>query len=137
MLRELSDPSIGRRYNRAPCADDTSEQNHFGLTPEPRGCTIGKMRTNTSATSARTGISRRALCSKILRQEFGRPQFVSLRWSLVPFWANDCRGKVQPINAQCETAAEEPMFRKLMRERRSRRLAFIKPNWQVAQIATS
>jgi putative SOS response-associated peptidase YedK len=77
------------------------------------------------------------LCSKILRQEFGRPQFVSLRWSLVLFSANDCKGKVQPINAQCETAAEEPMFRKVMRERRSRRLAFIKSNCQVAQIATS
>jgi putative SOS response-associated peptidase YedK len=57
-------------------------------------------------------------CSKILRHEFGRPQFVSLRWGLVPFWAKDCKGKVQPINAQCETAAEKPMFRKLIRERR-------------------
>jgi putative SOS response-associated peptidase YedK len=56
-----------------------------------------------------------SLCSKILRHEFGQPAFVSLRWGLVPYWAQDCKGKVQPINAQSETAAEKPMFRKLMR----------------------
>jgi putative SOS response-associated peptidase YedK len=36
----------------------------------------------------------------------------------VPCWAKDSKKGVRPINAKCETAAEKPMFRKLLRERR-------------------
>jgi len=41
-----------------------------------------------------------------------------LLWGLVPYWAKDSKKGVRPINAQCETAAEKPMFRTIMRERR-------------------
>jgi putative SOS response-associated peptidase YedK len=41
-----------------------------------------------------------------------------LLWGLVPYWAKDPKKGARPINAQCETAAEKPMFRTLMRERR-------------------
>ena len=41
-----------------------------------------------------------------------------LLWGLVPYWAKDPKKGARPINAQCETAAEKPMFRNLMRERR-------------------
>lgn len=41
-----------------------------------------------------------------------------LLWGLVPYWAKDPKKGVRPVNAQCETAAEKPMFRKLMQERR-------------------
>ena len=41
-----------------------------------------------------------------------------LLWGLVPYWAKDPKKGARPINAQCETAAEKPMFRKLLQERR-------------------
>lgn len=41
-----------------------------------------------------------------------------LLWGLVPYWAKDPKKGARPINAQCETAAEKPMFRTLMRSRR-------------------
>lgn len=41
-----------------------------------------------------------------------------LLWGLVPYWAKDPKKGPRPINAQCETAAEKPMYRKLLRERR-------------------
>ena len=41
-----------------------------------------------------------------------------LLWGLVPYWAKDARKGPRPINAQCETAAEKPMFRNPMRRRR-------------------
>lgn len=39
-------------------------------------------------------------------------------WGLVPFWSREPAKGVRPINARCETAAEKPMFRKLIRDRR-------------------
>lgn len=57
-------------------------------------------------------------CSYVYRNEpWGKATFVSLYWGLLPFWAKESKG-LQPINAQCETAHEKPMFRKLVRERR-------------------
>lgn len=41
-----------------------------------------------------------------------------LVWGLVPYWSKDPKKGVRPINAQCETAAERPMFRSLMVRRR-------------------
>ena len=41
-----------------------------------------------------------------------------LMWGLVPYWAKDPKKGARPINAQCETAAEKPMFRKLIAQRR-------------------
>ena len=41
-----------------------------------------------------------------------------LLWGLVPYWAKDPKKGARPVNAQCETAAEKPMFRRLMQERR-------------------
>jgi putative SOS response-associated peptidase YedK len=46
------------------------------------------------------------------------PVLRPLLWGLVPYWAKDSKKGARPINAQCETAAEKPMFRTLMRERR-------------------
>lgn len=56
-------------------------------------------------------------CSVVYRNEPWGPDFASLHWGLLPFWAKEAKG-IQPINAQCETVAEKPMFRKLVRERR-------------------
>ena len=39
-------------------------------------------------------------------------------WGLVPFWAKVGAKSMRPINAKCETAADKPMFKKLIRERR-------------------
>lgn len=41
-----------------------------------------------------------------------------LLWGLVPYWAKNPRKGPRPINAQCETAIERPMFRTLMQRRR-------------------
>lgn len=41
-----------------------------------------------------------------------------LLWGLVPYWSTDPKKGARPVNAQCETAAERPMFRKLLAERR-------------------
>ena len=40
----------------------------------------------------------------------------SLRWGFVPSWPKD--GKIAPINAMSETAADKPMFRGAFRKRR-------------------
>lgn len=41
-----------------------------------------------------------------------------LSWGLVPYWSKDPKKGPRPINAQCETAAQKPMFRELVRRRR-------------------
>ncbi len=43
-------------------------------------------------------------------------ELVRLRWGLIPPWSRD--GKVAPINARSETAADKPMFRHAFRKRR-------------------
>lgn len=42
-----------------------------------------------------------------------------LRWGLIPSWVKDAKGgKVQPINAMCESVAEKAMFRGAFKARR-------------------
>jgi putative SOS response-associated peptidase YedK len=41
---------------------------------------------------------------------------VNLRWGFIPSWSKD--GKLSPINAMSETAADKPMFRGAFRKRR-------------------
>src|SRR6516165_5429258 len=46
----------------------------------------------------------------------GRRQPVCLKWGFVPSWSRD--GKIAPINAMSEVAADKPMFRTAFRKRR-------------------
>lgn len=47
-----------------------------------------------------------------------RRTLVTLRWGLVPAWADDPRTGVQHINARAETAADKPAFRDAFARRR-------------------
>jgi putative SOS response-associated peptidase YedK len=40
-----------------------------------------------------------------------RPEFVNLRWELIPHWADDPKIGYSLINARAETAATKPAFR--------------------------
>ncbi|CAO3446113.1 hypothetical protein [Azospirillum argentinense] len=53
----------------------------------------------------------------VRREEDGR-HLVTLRWGLVPFWADDPSIGARLINARGETLAEKPSFREAFRKRR-------------------
>jgi putative SOS response-associated peptidase YedK len=59
-----------------------------------------------------------------------RPEFVRLRWGLIPAWADDIKAGYRMINARAETAAEKPAFRFAFRERRCLILADGFYEWQ-------
>ena len=48
----------------------------------------------------------------------GARELVPLLWGLVPFWADDPKKAVRPINARSESVGAKPMFRKLIATRR-------------------
>ena len=50
--------------------------------------------------------------------EAGRPEWVMLRWGLVPFWSKDPGGKRPLINARAEGIEAKPSFRGPIRHRR-------------------
>ncbi len=47
-----------------------------------------------------------------------RPEFVPLRWGLIPHWADDPKIGYRMINARAETAASKPAFRSPFRQSR-------------------
>jgi putative SOS response-associated peptidase YedK len=59
-----------------------------------------------------------------------RPEFVRLRWGLVPDWADDIKAGYRMINARAETAADKPAFRSAFRQRRCLILADGFYEWQ-------
>jgi putative SOS response-associated peptidase YedK len=67
-----------------------------------------------------------------VRQPAGRdrPELVSLKWGLVPGWADDPAMGNRMINARAETAAEKPAFRSAFRQRRCLVLADGFYEWQ-------
>ena len=50
--------------------------------------------------------------------EAGRPEWVMLRWGLVPFWSKEPGGKRPLINARAEGIEAKPSFRGPVRHRR-------------------
>lgn len=48
----------------------------------------------------------------------GRRELTPLLWGLLPYWADDPKKAVRPINARAETVASRPMFRNLIAMRR-------------------
>ena len=50
--------------------------------------------------------------------EAGRPEWVMLRWGLVPFWSKEPGGKRPLINARAEGIETKPSFRGPIRHRR-------------------
>ncbi len=59
-----------------------------------------------------------------------RPEFVRLRWGLVPPWAEEVKIGYRLINARAETAADKPAFRSAFRRRRCLILADGFYEWQ-------
>ena len=54
----------------------------------------------------------------LVRQKLGHQrELVNLIWGFIPHWAKE-RPATRPINARIETAAEKPMFRRVLRYRR-------------------
>lgn len=55
-----------------------------------------------------------------IRQLEGKaePEYVGLRWGLVPFWADDLKIGSRMINARSETVADKPAFRAAFKKRR-------------------
>lgn len=51
-------------------------------------------------------------------EERGRRTLATLRWGLVPAWADDAAGGARLINARAETAADKPAFRDAFARRR-------------------
>ncbi len=54
----------------------------------------------------------------IVSDEHGRRELRSMRWGLVPFWAESLDGGARAINARSETVAEKPTFRESFARRR-------------------
>jgi putative SOS response-associated peptidase YedK len=50
--------------------------------------------------------------------QVARPEFVRLRWGLIPYWADDPKVGYRMINARVETAASKPAFRLPFRQNR-------------------
>jgi putative SOS response-associated peptidase YedK len=59
-----------------------------------------------------------------------RPEIATLRWGLVPYWADDIKIGYSLINARSETAASKPAFRDPFRDRRCLILADGFYEWQ-------
>jgi putative SOS response-associated peptidase YedK len=59
-----------------------------------------------------------------------RPEFVNLRWGLIPHWADDPKIGYSLINARAETAATKPAFRTAFRQNRCLILADGFYEWQ-------
>jgi putative SOS response-associated peptidase YedK len=59
-----------------------------------------------------------------------RPEFVRLRWGLVPHWADDLKIGYRLINARADSAAVKPAFRSAVRQRRCLILADGFYEWQ-------
>lgn len=59
-----------------------------------------------------------------------RPECVSLRWGLVPAWAEEVKAGPPMINARAESVADKPAFRAAFRQRRCLVLADGFYEWQ-------
>jgi putative SOS response-associated peptidase YedK len=59
-----------------------------------------------------------------------RPEFVELRWGLIPHWADDAKIGYSLINARAESAATKPAFRTAFRQSRCLILADGFYEWQ-------
>jgi putative SOS response-associated peptidase YedK len=54
----------------------------------------------------------------VVQQGPSGPEMVSMRWGYLPHWATPDKKVKAQINARAETAAEKPMFRASMRDKR-------------------
>jgi len=54
----------------------------------------------------------------IRQSNSNQPEGVTLRWGLVPFWADELKIGARMINARSETVATKPAFRKAFKSRR-------------------
>lgn len=54
----------------------------------------------------------------VVRWANGEPEFILMRWGLIPSWMKDPRGFSLIVNARGETVNEKPAFRNAMKRRR-------------------
>ena len=67
---------------------------------------------------ARYNIAPTQYVAAIRQDDDGNPEFASLKWGLVPFWAKDKSIGNRMINARAETVAEKPAYRAAYKHRR-------------------
>lgn len=67
---------------------------------------------------ARFNIAPTQYVAAIRNDDDGEPEFASLKWGLVPFWAKDKAIGNRMINARAETVAEKPAYRAAYKHRR-------------------
>lgn len=53
-----------------------------------------------------------------LNADTGEPEFVLMRWGLVPYWAKDAKVGYTTINARAEEVVTKPLFREAVKKRR-------------------
>ncbi len=53
-----------------------------------------------------------------LNVDLGKPEFVLMRWGLVPYWAKDAKIGYSTINARSEEVAAKPVYKEAFKKRR-------------------
>lgn len=65
-----------------------------------------------------------------IRRRGDQAELASLRWGLIPFWADDKKVGARMLNARADTVAAKPAFREAFRKRRCLILADGYYEWQ-------
>ncbi|MEA3642421.1 MAG: SOS response-associated peptidase [Lamprobacter sp.] len=92
----------------AQCSDPESLARHFRL----------QAKTGLAVQPSYNVAPTQPILAMRLKADDQRPEWVRLRWGLVPFWSKGPDNRYRMINARAETVASKPAYRAAFRERR-------------------